>query len=125
MTFGNNPYIYSYNGVPAHENKMAAHLKIIRMAAYVIVEISIHDMETYREYTLLTPQTIADHGGRFVVRGGQTESLEGDWHPQRIVVLEFPDMGQARAWYDSQAYAEAKKLRQMSARTKMILVPGV
>ena len=98
--------------------------KIQVMAAYVIVEISIHDLDTYREYTLLTPQSIADRGGRFAVRGGQAESLEGDWHPERIVVLEFPDLDRARKWYDSQAYAEAKKLRQRSAKTKMILVPG-
>ncbi len=60
------------------------------MPAYIIVEIDVHDPEIYEEYKRLTPASLAAHGGRFVVRGGQTETLEGDWIPQRIVVLNLP-----------------------------------
>ncbi len=68
------------------------------MPAYVIVEISIHDLQEYEAYKKLTPATIAAYDGRFVVRGGQTETLEGDWKPERIVVLEFPTVERAKEW---------------------------
>ena len=62
------------------------------MRAYVIVEISIHDPELYEEYKKLTPASIAEYDGKFIVRGGKTVSMEGDWKPQRIVVSEFPSI---------------------------------
>ena len=95
------------------------------MAAYVLVDVRIHDPAVYAEYRQLTPASIAAYGGRFVVRGGQVETLEGDWTPERIVVLEFPSVAQARAWWASPEYAPAKALRQRSATTQMILVEGV
>lgn len=94
------------------------------MAAYIIVEINIHDHEAYEEYKKLTPASIAAHGGRFVVRGAKTESLEGGWHPERVVVLEFPSLEKAKAWWASEAYAPAKKIRQSAATTKMLVVEG-
>ena len=94
------------------------------MPAYVIVEVSIHDQETYEEYKKLTPAAVSAYGGSFVVRGGETETLEGDWDPQRIVVLQFPTLEKAREWWASPEYAPAKALRQRAAHTKMLLVEG-
>lgn len=94
------------------------------MSAYVLVEIEIHDPSGYEEYKKLTPASIAAYDGRFVVRGAQTESLEGDWNPQRIVVLEFPSVERAKEWWHSEQYTEAKIIRQRTAKTKMLVVEG-
>lgn len=94
------------------------------MPAYIIVEIEIHDPETYEEYKKLTPVSLAAYGGKFIVRGGKTETLEGGWQPQRIVVLEFPTVERAKEWWASEEYAPAKNLRQRTAHTKMIVVEG-
>jgi uncharacterized protein (DUF1330 family) len=95
------------------------------MAAFVIVDIAVTDPLRYEEYRRLATPTVAEHGGRFLVRGGRTETLEGSWRPRRFVVLEFPSAAAARAWWSSPGYAAAKGLRQASARTQMILVEGV
>jgi uncharacterized protein (DUF1330 family) len=94
------------------------------MRAYVIVEISIHDPALYEEYKKLTPASIASFGGKFVVRGGRTISMEGDWHPERIVVAEFPSVERATEWWHSEGYEAAKKIRHASADTRMIIVEG-
>ncbi|OLY93319.1 Uncharacterized conserved protein, DUF1330 family [Cnuella takakiae] len=94
------------------------------MPAYVIVEIYIHDPAAYEGYKLLTPAAVAAYDGRFVVRGAQSESLEGDWIPQRMVVLEFPSVARAKEWWHSPEYAEAKSIRQKAATTKMLVVDG-
>ena len=94
------------------------------MPAYIIVEISINDPEQYEEYKKLTPASVAAFGGKFIVRGGKTETLEGKWDPERIVVLEFPDEDKAKQWWSSELYAPAKALRQRIADTKMLLVAG-
>ena len=95
------------------------------MAAYIIVEINVKDAETYERYKQLAPPSIAAHGGRYLIRGGKVETLEGAWQPKRFVMLEFPSAEQARAWWASPEYAPAKALRQASASTEMILVEGV
>lgn len=92
------------------------------MPALVIVEIEIEDPVAYEAYKKLTPATIEAFGGRFVVRGASTHSLEGDWNPQRLVVLEFPDVETAHLWWNSEAYSEAKSIRQQAASTKMLVV---
>jgi uncharacterized protein (DUF1330 family) len=94
------------------------------MSAYVIVEIDIKDPTQYEEYKRLTPASIAKYNGRFVVRGGQTELLEGDWNPKRIVILEFADKETAKKWWDSPEYRPARDLRQRIAITDMIIVDG-
>lgn len=94
------------------------------MKAYVIVEISINDQKEYEEYKKLTPATIAAYDGKFIVRGAQTESLEGNWDPQRIVVLEFPSSERAKDWWNSEQYSKAKAIRQHAAITKMLVVEG-
>ena len=95
------------------------------MPAYVIVEVAIHDPAAYEEYKQLTPAAIAVFDGRFVVRGGPTQTLEGDWKPERMVVLEFPTVARANEWWNSAQYTPAKLIRQRAAYTKMIIVEGV
>jgi uncharacterized protein (DUF1330 family) len=95
------------------------------MAAYVIAQVEVTDAKVFEQYRRDVPATLVPFGGRFVVRGGATETLEGDWQPKRLVVLEFPDRTAARAWWESQAYAAPKALRQRSARTQLVIVEGV
>jgi uncharacterized protein (DUF1330 family) len=95
------------------------------MTAYVIVELEITDPAGYDHYKKLVPPTLAAYDGKFVVRGGASETLEGSWRPQRVVVLEFPSVGRAKEWWASAEYSEAKALRQRTARTEMIVVEGV
>jgi uncharacterized protein (DUF1330 family) len=95
------------------------------MAAYIVVEVEVHDRERYEDYKRLVQPTLDAYGGRFVVRGGAAETLEGDWSPGRLVIVEFPSAEQARQWWASPEYAPAKALRQATARTQMILVEGV
>lgn len=95
------------------------------MPAYVVVEIAVHDAQTYERYKQLAPPSIMAYGGRYLVRGGATEALEGTWSPPRFVMLEFPSAERARAWWSSPEYAPAKALRQASAETRMLLVEGL
>jgi uncharacterized protein (DUF1330 family) len=94
------------------------------MPAYVVVQIDIHDPATYERYKAMAPPSIAAYGGRYVVRGGASEVLEGSWRPPRLVILEFPTMDLARAWWASPEYAPAKAVRQSCTRTEMLLIEG-
>ena len=71
------------------------------MAAYIIVEVDIHNPVEYEDYKKLTPGSLVPYDGRFIVRGGAAENLEGDWQPKRIVVLEFPTVERAKEWWAS------------------------
>jgi uncharacterized protein (DUF1330 family) len=95
------------------------------MAAYIIVDVEITDPVNYAAYIRVVPPTIARYGGRFLVRGGRAETLEGSWSPKRVVVLEFPSSELARAWWESEEYNAPKALRQSASVTQMILVEGV
>lgn len=95
------------------------------MAAYVLVEIEVTDPVRYEAYKKMAEASIAAFGGRYLVRGGRVETLEGDWRPPRLVVLEFPSVERAREWWSSDAYRSGKELRQATARSRMILVQGV
>jgi len=95
------------------------------MPAYVIVETDIHDPEQYDRYRAASPAAVAAGGGRFVARGGEIAVLEGDWHPSRLVILEFPDLETAKRWYESPEYQEAKALREGAANLRMVAVAGV
>jgi uncharacterized protein (DUF1330 family) len=94
------------------------------MAAYVIVDIEVLDPVRYEDYKKLAAPAVAACGGKYLVRGGATETLEGEWVPRRLVILEFESVEQARAWWASPEYSEAKGLRQQTATTNMILVEG-
>ncbi len=95
------------------------------MAAYLIARVQVTDWERYREYTKVTPGAIAEFGGKFIVRGGETMTLEGPPETGRVVVIEFPTFEQAKAFYASETYGRAKKLRAGAATGQFILVDGV
>lgn len=94
------------------------------MAAYVIGEIEVTDPASYDDYRKQVLATVEKHGGRFIVRGGKVEALEGGWSPKRLVVLEFPNMQKLLTWYRSAEYAPLIKLRQKASRGKLIAVEG-
>ena len=95
------------------------------MAAYVINDMQVTDPALLEEYKKHSPATVAQYGGKFLVRGGRLETLEGDWSPSRLVMLEFPDVAAAQAWIDSPEYAEARRLRQRASRSNIVVVEGV
>jgi len=94
------------------------------MSAYVIAEVNVTDPKHYEEYRKLVPATLEKYGGRFLVRGGAVESVEGRWAPARIVVLEFASMAQAHSWYRSPEYQRALAIRLKTADSKVIFVEG-
>jgi uncharacterized protein (DUF1330 family) len=95
------------------------------MKAYVIVNVDVRDPERYKDYIKAATPTVAAHGGRYIVRGGRAEKLEGDVAVRRIVVLEFPSYAQAKAWYDSPEYRAALAIRQACATATLIVAEGV
>ncbi|HKK69844.1 MAG TPA: DUF1330 domain-containing protein [Candidatus Krumholzibacteria bacterium] len=95
------------------------------MSAYVIVDIAVSNPERYEDYKAMAAESVERYDGRYVVRGGRSEPLEGAWEPQRVVVLEFPTYERAKAWWSSEDYREAKALRQAVAESRMIVVEGV
>jgi uncharacterized protein (DUF1330 family) len=92
--------------------------------AYVICDIEVTDPDTYARYRELSGPSLERHGGRFVVRGGDPEALEGSWRPERVVVMEFDDREAARRWYASPDYATAREIREPAASASFILVDG-
>lgn len=94
------------------------------MAAYVIAEVEITNPEGYREYTTHVPATIAKYGGRFLVRGGAAEVLEGDWPQKRRVIIEFASMQAARRWWNSPEYEKPKAMRRANSLGRLILLEG-
>jgi uncharacterized protein (DUF1330 family) len=95
------------------------------MPAFVIANVTVTDPERYEEYKRLVPESIAAHGGKYLARGGGVQVLEGSWEPRRLVILEFPTAEQARAWWNSSAYAPAKAIRRATAQADLVLVEGV
>jgi uncharacterized protein (DUF1330 family) len=94
------------------------------MAAYLIGDIEVTDAALYDDYRKQVAATVQKYGGRFVVRGGTVQPLEGGWSPKRLVLLEFPSMEQAQKWYRSSEYAPLITLRQRASRGKLVLVEG-
>src|SRR5215472_7894205 len=95
------------------------------MPAYIIVEIEILDPVGYEEYKELAGASVAKYGGKYIIRGGKTEVLEGGWQPKRIVVLEFESAKRAKEWLNCEEYREPRKMRHRTARANMILVEGM
>ena len=95
------------------------------MKAYIIGDINITDPVRYEDYKKLTQATLEPYGGKFVVRGGKRTVLEGGWESGRIVVLEFPSVEKAQAWYSGDVYAPAKAIRQSTSQGKFVLVEGI
>jgi uncharacterized protein (DUF1330 family) len=94
------------------------------MSAYVIVEIDITDPVGYEEYKKQASATVHKYGGKYIVRGGKAEVLEGGWNPKRIVILQFESMDRAKDWLNCGEYREPRKLRHKTAKTNMIVVEG-
>ena len=95
------------------------------MAAYVVVDVEVQDSVRYEEYRKTVAPTLAAYGGRFLVRGGKVDLLEGSWLPKRLVIVEFPDVATAKAWWASAEYANPKAIRQSASHTEMIVVEGI
>ncbi len=95
------------------------------MAAYFIVDVDVKNPQAYEAYKQSAAASIAQYGGRYLVRGGKHEVLEGDWHPTRLVVLEFPSVEAAKRWYRSEEYGKAKPIRLQHAVGHLVLVEGV
>ena len=95
------------------------------MPAYVISEVETRDAGTMQAYRALAAQTIAQYGGRYLVRGGAASVVEGGPPPKTIIVVEFPTMERLREWYASPEYAEALKVRRTALDRRLIFVEGV
>ena len=94
------------------------------MSAYVIVDIDVTDPIRYEAYKKLAPPAVAAYGGKYLARGGQTEVLEGNWQPKRLVILEFASVARAKAWVDSPEYRPAREMRHQSATSRMVVIEG-
>jgi uncharacterized protein (DUF1330 family) len=94
------------------------------MPAYVVADVEVSDPERYREYSAQVAATVEPHGGRFLVRGGAAEAIEGDWLPKRFVIIEFPSKDAAHAWYDSPEYQAIVGIRHSASTARLILIDG-
>ena len=95
------------------------------MPAFVVLDIDVLDNEKYDVYKQMAPPTIAPYGGRYIVRGGKVETLEGAWSPKRLVILEFPSVDRAKAWINSPEYEKPKATRHECSRSQLIIVEGL
>ncbi|RWM19347.1 MAG: DUF1330 domain-containing protein [Mesorhizobium sp.] len=95
------------------------------MPAYVFSDVTIRDNGAIEAYRTRATASIAQHGGRYLVRGGQVETLEGNWNPGPLIVVEFPDMEQARRWYGSAEYAAALEMRDAALSRNLVMVDGI
>jgi uncharacterized protein (DUF1330 family) len=95
------------------------------MPAYVIVDLTVTDTALMEEYRKAVPETVTKYGGRFIVRGGAHQTVEGTWKPNRLVILEFPSMEQAKKWYDSEEYRAPRAMRLRASRGNLVMVEGV
>ncbi|MFB2567295.1 DUF1330 domain-containing protein [Rhizobium sp. IMFF44] len=95
------------------------------MPAYIISDVTVSDAGAFQTYRTRAAASIAQYGGRYLARGGPIEQLEGDWLPQAVVIVEFSDIEQARAWYRSPEYAHALDIRDEALSRNLILVDGV
>ena len=95
------------------------------MAAYIIARVSVTDWDKYNEYIKVTPEIISKFGGRFIVRGGETVTLEGPEEKWRIVVVEFPNLEKAKEFYYSPEYTDAKKIREGAALAQFVALEGI
>jgi uncharacterized protein (DUF1330 family) len=95
------------------------------MPAYLIANIEVTDPAGYEQYKARAPTTIAAYGGRYLTRGGASAVLEGNWQPNRLVILEFPDMARLRAWYASPEYRPLIEIRQRTSNSSFTATEGL
>lgn len=94
------------------------------MPAYIIVDIDVHNPEAYRDYLARITPTVAECGGRYLVRGADSEVISGHWQPKRLVVMEFPDRSTAHHWATCEKYQPIHALRNANASANMVIVEG-
>ncbi len=94
------------------------------MPAYVIADITVTDQERYKDYAKKTPATVEKFGGKFIVRGGEIAVIAGDWNPQRLVIIEFPNMATLKKWYQSKEYQKISRIREESSTGSFVFVDG-
>jgi uncharacterized protein (DUF1330 family) len=94
------------------------------MPAYLIAEVNVTDKDAYETYRSQVPPIVKQYGGRFLVRGGKIETVEGDWRPSRLIVLQFADLAAVRRFYDSKEYRAIIEFRHRAASTRLIFVEG-
>ena len=95
------------------------------MTAYIIVDINVTDPVRYEDYKQLAAPTVELYSGKYIARGGKTETLEGDWSPTRLVILQFDNSEQAKKWLNSAEYSQARTLRHQTATSRMVVIEGV
>ena len=95
------------------------------MTAYVIADIEVTDPEGFEEYKKLAGSAVEQHGGKYIARGGRIETLEGDWAPTRLSLLQFDSIEQAQRWWTSLEYEKAKAVRRKTANARLIVVEGL
>lgn len=95
------------------------------MAAYILANVKVTNPAQYEDYRRLSTLAMTEHGAEVLVRGGKTTVLEGDWAPERVVLLKFPSRDAAQAFYDSPEYGAAREAREGIAVMRMVLIDGV
>lgn len=95
------------------------------MSAYAIFDIAVTDPARYEDYKKLAPASIEKYGGKYLTRGGAASTLEGDWSPSRVVILQFESVDKAKQWIDSPEYREARALRQQTSNANVVVVEGL
>jgi len=95
------------------------------MPSYIVLNVDVTDPARYPDYSKVAGATVAQYGGRYLVRGGKAEKLEGTVDPKRFVILEFPSYEQAQAWWSSAEYREPKAIRQSCSNSDVVLVEGI
>ena len=94
------------------------------MPAYLVATLEVYDPSSFKPYVTDVAAIVAKFGGRFLVRGGELEVIDGEWPMKRVTVIEFPTMERAKEWWNSAEYAPYRELRQRTARTNAVFVPG-
>jgi uncharacterized protein (DUF1330 family) len=95
------------------------------MAVYLVAVVDVHDPQQFRRYVTEVPSIVAKFGGRYLVRGGDLEVVEGEWPVPRVTVVEFPSMEKAKQWWNSEEYRPYRELRGRTARTNAVMVRGL
>lgn len=96
-----------------------------KMSAYAILDLKVLDKEKLQEYIKVAPEIIRKLGGKIIVRGGELNSVEGNWNPEKIVMIEFPNYKTANDWWNSDEYKKATRLRKKGANTNVLIIDGV
>ena len=95
------------------------------MAHYAIFDVEVRDLEKYKQYMVQVKPVIEEAGGRYLVRGGPHQVIEGDWNPTRLVIVEFPSAEAIKSFYESPVYQGLKELRQAASSGDIVVVEGV